>query len=126
MSDAPRIYPTLTYRDARAAIAFLVEKFGFVEHAVHESGGQVAHAELAYDTGMVMLGTAGAGDPLFDLGPVSLYVAVDDVDAHHDRAARAGADILRKPVDQDYGSREYVAKDPESNIWTFGTYRPAP
>jgi len=27
-------------------------------------------------------------------------------------------------VDQPYGSREYAARDPEGNVWAFGTYRP--
>jgi uncharacterized glyoxalase superfamily protein PhnB len=27
-------------------------------------------------------------------------------------------------TDQDYGSREYAARDPEGNVWCFGTYRP--
>ena len=27
-------------------------------------------------------------------------------------------------TDQDYGSREYAARDPEGNLWSFGTYRP--
>jgi len=27
--------------------------------------------------------------------------------------------------DTDYGSRDYAARDPEGNVWSFGTYRPA-
>lgn len=27
-------------------------------------------------------------------------------------------------TDQDYGSRDYAAHDPEGNLWSFGTYRP--
>ena len=53
-----------------------------------------------------------------------MYVALDDTDAHHARAAEAGAEIVRAPFDTDYGSRDYAAKDPEGNIWAFGTYRP--
>jgi len=26
-------------------------------------------------------------------------------------------------TDQDYGSREFAARDPEGNVWCFGTYR---
>jgi uncharacterized glyoxalase superfamily protein PhnB len=50
---------------------------------------------------------------------------VDDPDAHFERAKAAGAMILRELEDQDYGSRDYSAKDPEGNIWSFGTYDPA-
>ncbi|THA80732.1 glyoxalase, partial [Streptomyces sp. A0592] len=28
------------------------------------------------------------------------------------------------PTDQDYGSRDYMARDGEGNIWSFGTYAP--
>jgi uncharacterized glyoxalase superfamily protein PhnB len=51
-------------------------------------------------------------------------VAVDDPDAHHARAKAAGAVIMMELTDQDYGSREYAARDPEGNVWCFGTYRP--
>jgi uncharacterized glyoxalase superfamily protein PhnB len=57
-------------------------------------------------------------------GRYSLYVAVDDPDAHHARAKEVGATIERELSDRDYGSREYTARDPEGNLWSFGTYRP--
>jgi uncharacterized glyoxalase superfamily protein PhnB len=53
-----------------------------------------------------------------------VYVYVDDVDAHCERARAAGAEILREPEDQDYGARDYTARDPEGHIWSFGNYRP--
>jgi uncharacterized glyoxalase superfamily protein PhnB len=28
-------------------------------------------------------------------------------------------------ADQEYGSRDYTARDPEVHLWTFGTYRPS-
>ena len=40
------IIPTFRYDDARAAIAFLRDAFGFEEHAVYEEDGVVHHAEL--------------------------------------------------------------------------------
>jgi uncharacterized glyoxalase superfamily protein PhnB len=49
---------------------------------------------------------------------------VDDPDAHHDRAKAAGAEIVQQLTDQDYGSREYAAVDPEGHVWSFGTYDP--
>jgi uncharacterized glyoxalase superfamily protein PhnB len=57
-------------------------------------------------------------------GMISLYLVVPDPDAHHDRAKAAGAQIVRELADQDYGSREYRARDPEGNLWSFGTYQP--
>ncbi len=52
------------------------------------------------------------------------YVVVADADAHHARAAAAGAEVLEAPADRPYGGREYLARDPEGNLWSFGTYDP--
>ncbi len=49
---------------------------------------------------------------------------VEDPDALCERAKGAGAEISREPTDTDYGSREFSAKDPEGNVWSFGTYDP--
>jgi uncharacterized glyoxalase superfamily protein PhnB len=121
------IYPVLRYEDAHGAIAFLERAFGFERHTVHDGqNGGVDHAELKLGDEYVMLGSTGEGDDRFNQGAgrSSLYVVVDDPDAHHARANEAGATIERELTDQDYGSREYTARDPEGNLWSFGTYRP--
>jgi len=121
------IYPVLKYEDAHAAMDFLERAFGFERHAVYDGeNGGVTHAELKLDDEYVMLGSTAEGDDRFNQGAgrSSLYVVVDDPDAHHGRAKEAGASIERELTDQDYGSREYTARDPEGNLWSFGTYRP--
>lgn len=129
MAGVPSIYPTLVYTDAKAAIQQLTEAFGFTQVAAYEGeDGAVMHAELSYGNGMVMLGSKGTGS-VFDkamrgAGPTGVYVVVDDVDAHHRRAAEHGVEILMEPTDQDYGSRDYMARDAEGNVWSFGTYTP--
>lgn len=125
----PTIVPTLLYADAKAAIRQLTEAFGFRDLAVYEGeDGVVTHAELAQGNGMVMLGSKGRGGAfdtaMKDAGPAAAYIVVDDVDAHHRRAVEHGAEILMPPTDQDYGSRDYMARDLEGNIWSFGTYAP--
>jgi uncharacterized glyoxalase superfamily protein PhnB len=120
------VIPTFKYPDARAAIGFLVAAFGFTEHAVHEQDGRIVHAELRLGDDWVMLGDADGASADFPSGRSTTYVIVDDPDAHHARAVAAGAEIVRELVDQDYGSREYAAKDPAGNVWSFGTYRPEP
>ncbi len=40
------------------------------------------------------------------------------------KAKAAGAQIVREPVTQDYGGRDYTCEDPEGHIWSFGTYDP--
>jgi uncharacterized glyoxalase superfamily protein PhnB len=119
------VIPTFRYPDARAAIDFLCSAFGFTEHAAHEQDGIVIHAELRLGDGWIMLGQDRDAGGEYPSGPSTTYVVVDDPDAHHARAVAAGAEITRALVDQDYGSREYAAKDPAGNVWSFGTYRPA-
>jgi uncharacterized glyoxalase superfamily protein PhnB len=119
------IIPTLRYQDAKGAIDFLERAFGFDRKAVHENDdGTVGHAELTSGRGMVMIGSSGAGDPQFETAHASIYVVVADPDALHERAKGAGAEITRELQDTDYGSREFSARDPEGNIWSFGTYDP--
>ncbi len=123
----PSVIPTIQYDDARRAIDFLERAFGFERKAVYDGpDGKVAHAELTYRDGMVMLGDVKPGDDRFRTGRAVTYVVVADPDAHHARAAEAGAEIVMPPTDQDYGSRDYAALDPEGNVWSFGTYAPSP
>jgi uncharacterized glyoxalase superfamily protein PhnB len=121
------VIPTLRYRDADAAIAFLKDAFGFGEHAVFRDGDEVAHAELTVGDGMVMLGSdreAGA-DVNAAVGSSSLYCVLDDVAGHYERAVAAGAEIVRELHEAGYGGSGYTALDPEGNRWSFGSYQPA-
>jgi uncharacterized glyoxalase superfamily protein PhnB len=133
MSDnvRPNIIPVLRYRDAAAALDWLKKAFGFEEKVVHrDEDGGVGHAVLALGAGMIMLSSSRddgwmggtAADPL--ASTISVYAVVDNPDAHHERAAAQGATIVRELEDMDYGSREYSARDPEGNLWSFGTYDP--
>ncbi|MGI8429866.1 MAG: VOC family protein [Solirubrobacteraceae bacterium] len=136
--QAPDVVPTLRYQDAPAAIDWLERAFGFERHAVYadpDDSAIIHHAELRFGSGMIMPGSAResrGSSPRPVLTPSqaggstgATYVIVDDPDAHHERAKAAGAEILREPIDQDYGSRDYSACDLEGHIWSFGTYRPA-
>lgn len=126
----PQVWPTLRARDARALIRFLVDAFGFEQTAVYGEGETVDHAQLSWPLGGgVMLGSAreGADDPWpLQPGTFGAYVVTDDPDGLHARALAAGAEVLTAPHDQDYGSREFLARDPEGNRWSFGTYRGEP
>ena len=123
------IYPALRYHDARAAIDWLGEAFGFTEKQVHEGdGGTIAHAELSVPGGgVLMLGSEPeGGDPRWGThaGQGWIYIAIENPDALHDRAVAAGAEIVMGLTDTDYGSRDFSARDPEGNLWSFGTYAP--
>jgi uncharacterized glyoxalase superfamily protein PhnB len=130
-APAPQVWPTLRARDARALIDFLVAGFGFEEVVAYpDDRGGIAHAQLAWPAGGgVMLGsTRDDPDDVWSIAPGSFgaYVVTDDPDAVHARAVAAGARIVRAPAGTDYGSREFVALDPEGNRWSFGTYRGEP
>jgi uncharacterized glyoxalase superfamily protein PhnB len=122
------VIPILAYRDQHAAIDFLCDAFGFERLAVMEGeDGVIQHAELRLGDGLIMLGDDDVSDFAKVAPPPgsgSVYVAVDDVDALLARARAAGAEIVYGPRDQDYGSRDFSARDPEGNLWSFGTYRP--
>ena len=130
MSTAPepQVWPTLRARDARGLIRFLVEAFGFEETVVYADGDMVHHAQLSWpEGGGIMLGSvreeqASATDP----GAFGAYVVTGQPDALCERARAAGAEITAAPYDTDYGSRDFSARDPEGNRWSFGTYRGEP
>jgi uncharacterized glyoxalase superfamily protein PhnB len=124
------IWPCLTFRDARAAITFLTDAFGFKAVAVHARESDpsiVEHAELMWPAGGgVMLGTSGKDDTAFGRrapGNDLVYAACEDPDALFERAVAAGAKVVVGLADADYGSRGFTVKDPEGNLWSFGTYR---
>jgi uncharacterized glyoxalase superfamily protein PhnB len=125
--EHPSVFPWRTYDDAHTAIAFLERAFGAEQHAlITLDDGTVAHAELRFGNGIVMVGssrpelpaTRGAGEP-----GQGIYIAVEDVESHFERARAAGAEIIAELRDLGY-SREYSARDPEGNAWQFGTYQP--
>ncbi|MBB6464795.1 putative glyoxalase superfamily protein PhnB [Aminobacter lissarensis] len=129
-SEAPRIFPTLRYNNAAGMIDWLGKAFGFAVHAKYMNGADVGHAELALGSSMIMIGSSrpdayGAivGEPGQN-GGKSVYLAVEDVDAVHDSAKAAGAVIVQPLTNRDYGSREFICRDPEGNIWSVGTYWP--
>ena len=124
----PQVWPTLRARDARGLIRFLVEAFGFEETVVYADGDVVHHAQLSWpEGGGIMLGSVREGqDSATDPGAFGAYVVTGEPDALHARARAAGAEITSEPHDTDYGSRDFSARDPEGNRWSFGTYRGEP
>ena len=130
------IIPCLRYRDAPAAIKWLCSAFGFEKQAVYESdNGTIAHAQLTFGNGMIMLGSVlkeeGAwGDLIVQPDEVggketqSPCVIVEDADAVYASAKAAGAKILIDIKDEAYGGRGFCCSDLEGHVWYFGTYDP--
>ncbi len=128
------IIPTLRYHNAAAAVEWLCKAFGFEQHlVVPNADGTMAHAELTFGNGMIMLGSVRKDtfgqlqQPPRQRGDVvtqSPYIVVDEVDQHYKTAIAAGAEIVIDIQDQDYGGRDYSCRDPEGYLWNFGTYDP--
>jgi uncharacterized glyoxalase superfamily protein PhnB len=130
----PRISSSLIYDDANKAIEWLGKAFGFtVRLKVEDEKGGVAHSELTFGDGVIMVSSAkdagarGLYKSPQSLGGVlthSLMVYVDDIEAHHARAAAAGAKITAAVEMHDYGpeywaDRSYGALDLEGHSWWF-------
>ena len=114
-------HPIIQYADPETALAWLERAFGFETTAMdRDEEGVVRHAELRAGGTLVMV-AVGEGSP----GQGWTYVAVPEVDELHARAVAAGAEITMPLTDQDYGSRDFAARDPDGNRWSFGTYQPA-
>jgi len=124
-----RTIPILAYNDLRAIHDFLVDAFGFEPGGVETDGsGTPVHAEVnATDGSVIWLHrhapdhgmTAPGRDSPVNAG---IVVVVDDVDAHCTRARERGTTIDYGPTDQDYGLREYGARDPEGGRWYVGSW----
>lgn len=129
------IMPCLRYQDAPTAIDWLCRTFDFERHLIVSGPhGTVAHAQLTYENAMIMLGSGiheGAYGHVVkapaDLGQMNtqtIYMIVENVDAHYARTKAAGAKILIDIKDEDYGGRGYSCFDIEGHVWSFGTYNP--
>lgn len=127
------VIATPVYPDARAAVDFLIEAFGFQMHASYEDAdGTLAHVELTLGASMVMPASVGRSEygqliaevPSDGKPTGGFYVVVADVDDHHARARSAGAEILTGPRTRTHGGSEYTCRDVGGHVWTFGSYDP--
>jgi uncharacterized glyoxalase superfamily protein PhnB len=133
-NDMSSVIPTMRYRDAPAVIEWLRRVFGFERHlVVLDDAGGIAHAQLRFGGGMIMLGSARDDDygrlvkQPGEVGgdTMSAYVIVADCDAHYAHAKAAGAEIVMEIEDKDYGGRGYSCRDCEGRLWSFGSYDPS-
>jgi uncharacterized glyoxalase superfamily protein PhnB len=128
------VIPALRYRDAIAAINWLCDVFGFEKQlVVPNNDGSIAHAQLTFGNGMVMLGSVVESaygrlmkqpDEIGGAETQSPYLIVSDADAIYARAKAAGARIEVEIKDEDYGGRGFSCRDLEGHLWSIGTYDP--
>jgi uncharacterized glyoxalase superfamily protein PhnB len=121
------VVPVLVYEDIEAAHDFLVGTFGFTSGGlIRTDDGTVIHGEVRMGDAAVWLHAVTEEHQMVSprgstQSHGGLEVMVGNVDAHYARSKAAGAHIDRPPTDQDYGLREYGARDPENHRWWFST-----
>jgi uncharacterized glyoxalase superfamily protein PhnB len=129
------LIPSLRYRNALAAIEWLGRAFGLEKNAVYMGEGDtVAHAQLTYGGGMIMLGSVDNGGEYSKLmvqpdeiglrETKGIYLVVPDADAVYAAAKAAGAEMVLDIRDMDYGGRGFTCRDLEGHLWSIGTYDP--
>ena len=130
MSDdpkAPYLAAAVFYQDPKAALTWLEEAFGFEPSMVIvDQSGELAHSQMRFGNSLLMVGTEWSerhksAKSMGGINTQTVHVQLNEgIDAHCERARRAGAEILQEPETQFYGDRTYRALDPEGHIWTFG------
>ncbi len=129
----PRISSSLVYEKGPEMIDWLCRAFGFeVRLKVEGDAGEIVHSELTFGEGLIMVSSADRADRPYRRAPTqvggantqSLFMYVDDVEAHCARARAAGATIAAEPDTHDYGEdywsdRTYEAIDPGGHHWWF-------
>ena len=124
------ITPYLVIKGAAQAIEYYKKVFGATEVVrMNAPDGKVGHAELQIGDSRIMLAdenpSMGAGyTSATSIGnsPVSLYLYLPDVDRVIERAAAAGAKILKPAQDQFYGDRSGFIQDPFGHLWGIATH----
>lgn len=129
----PRLSSSVVYADCPRMIDWLCEAYGFeLRLKVEGEGGRIEHSELTYGEAVVMASAEGsrfdtvrfASPQTVGANTQTVFIYVDEVDAHCERARRAGARIVMEPEVHDYGEeywsdRSYGALDPEGHLWWF-------
>lgn len=129
------VIPCLRYHDAGAAIEWLCTVFGFEPQLVVPGApGTIAHAQLSFGNGMIMLGSHSAQseygklivhpDRVEGMQTQTVYLVVGDADQVYRQACEAGAEILIDLADADYGGRGFTCRDLEGHVWSIGSYDP--
>ena len=129
------VIPSVRYKDALAAIDWLERAFGFEKNAVYMGeGNSVAHAQLTFGNGIVMLGSVDNGSEFGKLtaqpdeiglrNTHGVYLVAADADAVYATAKAAGAAMVLDIRDMDYGGRAFTCRDPEGHLWSIGTFDP--
>jgi PhnB protein len=118
------VTPSLTVRDASAAMEFYTKAFNAVEcfRMPEAKSGKIMHAELRIGNCTLMISDEypdwGAVAPQIAKGGVFM-IYVPDADAAFAQAIAAGATVIMPPADQFWGDRCGRVADPFGYRWTL-------
>jgi uncharacterized glyoxalase superfamily protein PhnB len=122
----PTFSPAIYYKAPKPMLDWLERAFAFeTMMVITDDKDEVAHAEMSYGDGIVMVGAewadwAKSPASVGGANTQNIHVRLDEnIDGHCERARAAGAVIAMEPADQFYGDRVYRAVDPEGHGWTF-------
>lgn len=135
-SSGGGIWAALNYADAVAGIRYCVDVLGFVEDLVvpGEAPGEIVHSQLRWPEGGVVQAASATREDSADgnhsvfasrpVGGESLYVITADPMAVYARCQAAGSEVALEPMAPDYDpdGLVFTIRDPEGNLWSFGTY----
>lgn len=137
METKPKIIPTMAYKDAKKAIQWLCDAFGFEQKVVHDDeAGTVVHAQLTHKGSMIMLNSSNNGSEFskfinhpgeidgFETQSPYIILGDDEIEAHYQKAKAHGAKIALELKAEDYGGKNYTCYDLEGHLWSFGSYDP--
>lgn len=126
-TPTPSFSSAIIYQNNRAALDWLEKAFGFeVLFVVVDENEKIGHAEMKFGNGLIYIGnewSEATRSPKSVGGKNTQFVHVhleSGIDAHCERARKAGATITQEPSDQFYGDRTYRCLDHEGHLWTFG------
>jgi len=119
------VTPSLTVKNAAAALDFYAKAFGAVEsYRLPDAKGKIMHAEFRIGDSTLMLSDEfpeweALAPPIGKGGCFRIYVA--DVDQAYYQAIGVGASALREPEDMFWGDRQCSLYDPFGYRWHLAT-----
>jgi PhnB protein len=122
------ITPHLVCAGGDAAIEFYKKAFGAEEvMRLPGPGGKIGHAMLRIGDSSIMLADEfpqweSLGPLALKGSPVTLHLAVADVDRAFERALAAGARVRMPLADMFWGDRYGIVEDPFGHRWSLATH----
>lgn len=115
----PTVSPYLVVDGADRTIQFLTNVFGASElRRFTDPQGQVIHAEVRLDDGVIMLGDKAEGWPTC---PAHVHIYVPDVEVTYQKALDWGATSVQAPTKKDDEDKRGGVTDPGGTTWWIAT-----